>query len=133
MLKKMKEQNIKLGKNGEIDADTFQIFKTMDASDDETQAKADAQLKAAMESGKLSQSMLDKMDVVVDYIFNLLYKTMMGIWKTITDLFGNADTRSDRLKVELDSLIKEQSKLQKTLNDPNSSAEDKSGDTTDVR
>lgn len=87
-------------------ASTNALYRTMDESEEDQKKHADEQLKVAYESGKLSQSMVDKMDVVIDAIFNWLYKVMVNIWEVMEDIAssklfgGDSETRKKgRLEV----------------------------------
>lgn len=127
ILEKMQEQGISIKDNGEIDADTFQIYKTMDQAEEDANKKAEQQLKAAYETGKLSQSMLDKIDVIIDALFNYLYKAMMGIWNAVADAnpFEKKEDKKTRMEFQQKGLVKEATELTKKLNDPNISREAK--------
>jgi len=73
----------------------------MDESREDAAKKAEEQLKAAYESGKLSQDMLAKMDILIDALFNWLYKVLVGVWEAVEDIvakfgIGSTDERDVR-------------------------------------
>jgi hypothetical protein len=63
------------------------VWDSMTDTDAEAQKKADEQLKAAYESGKLSQSVLDKLGVIIDGIFNWLYKVLQQVLQVASDIY----------------------------------------------
>jgi predicted DNA-binding transcriptional regulator len=89
--KKMAEVQAAGMKNAEdVDkASTNKIFKSLDKSAEDQAKEAELQLKAAHESGKLSQSALDKLDVVIDALFNWLYKVLVSLWDGLEDILGS--------------------------------------------
>jgi hypothetical protein len=79
-----------------------QTFDSLAETQDKAETDADKMLKAAEEQGKRTQSISDKLEVIIDGLFNYLYKVLMGIWDTISDMspFGSSD-ESKRQRQEM--------------------------------
>lgn len=66
-----------------------QVFDSLQ-SDTETEKDIEKKmLSAAEEQGTKTQSMLDKLDIVVDALFNWLYKIMVSIWDALVGLWAS--------------------------------------------
>ncbi len=66
-----------------------EVWDSMADPEAERAKIADEQLKAAYESGQLTQSFMDKFDVFVTWMMNKLYGIMVSIWDTIVDIWDS--------------------------------------------
>jgi len=87
-------------------ASTNKIYKSLDKSAEDQAKEAAEQMKAAHESGKLAQSALDKMDIVIDALFNWLYKVLVSLWDGLegilsSKLFGGDNEARQMAKLEI--------------------------------
>lgn len=76
---------------------TDELKKTLGIGGPE-ETQADKMLVLAQKQGQLTQSLSDKLQVLVDWFMNQFYEVVMGIWESIMSLpgFGD-DAQRDRL------------------------------------
>lgn len=83
-----KAQEAGISNSGLVEkADTFALYKTMDAAEEDQAKKAAEQLKAAYDSGKLSQTMVDKLEIIYDALINWIYKIMTSVFEVLEDIW----------------------------------------------
>lgn len=76
---------------------TDELKKTLGIGGPE-ETQADKMLVLAQKQGQLTQSLTDKLQVLVDWFMNQFYEVVMGIWEAIMSLPGFGDAaQKDRL------------------------------------
>lgn len=80
----------KAKKKAKIDKmETDEVLDTMSKEDKEAMNNAGKQIDYAKQQGDLTQSILQKIEVIMDWLLNQVYKVMTGIFDTITDIYDS--------------------------------------------
>lgn len=93
-----------------------QVFDSLAEDSDKAETNEQKMLKAAEEQGQRTQGIMEKLDVLIDALFNWLYKVMVGLWDTVVDLADSAIFDPTGKRSEERRLAKVQVEAAKTKN-----------------
>ncbi len=84
----LKEGNEKAAAEALRSKDGVSVFKKMGFSAQKALTETEKQTDYAKETSGYQSSMMDKMQALMDWLFNTFYNAIMGIWDSITSIWG---------------------------------------------
>jgi polyhydroxyalkanoate synthesis regulator phasin len=106
MAEQIAEQREELVKRGKMsaqeakDASWTKIYDTMDQATKDTADGKDAQEEANKRMGTRVQSIMEQLQVFIDWMMHTFYEAIIGIWETLTGLPGASSSSKTKMEAQ---------------------------------